>query len=169
MAAPKCRYHNKQVDKQTAFKIVIKDKNTYWCCEECYNLYFADKERQDKIKAEYDEIFEITKEIFGYEFAGYSMLKKEVSTWEKLSTRQKIIAYLNDNKAWLSTTMSKSFANDYNRVRYYSTIIASKLHDYQPRVEIAERPKVVVEETIYEAPTHTLNKRRSLADLEDDF
>ena len=169
MAVAKCRYDKKPVDTKTAFKVVIKDKNTYWCSEECYKLYLSDKEKQDKINAEYDEIFELTKEIFGYEFTGYSLLKREINTWEKVGTRVKIISYLKENKNWLSTTMSKEFANDYNRVRYYSTIVASKLHDFKPKAAEVEKPKVVINETIYDAPTHSFNKRRSLDDLEDMF
>jgi hypothetical protein len=92
-----------------------------------------------------------------------------MNTWEKVGTRQKIISYLKENKDWLSTTMSKSFANDYNRVRYYSTIVASKLHDYKPKAAEDEKPKVVIDETIYDTPTHSFNKRRSLEDLEDMF
>jgi hypothetical protein len=38
-----------------------------------------------------------------------------------------------------------------------------------PKEKVIEKPKVVVEETIYGAPTQSLNKRRSLADLEDMF
>lgn len=164
-----CKYDKKQLDTKTAFKVVIKEKNMYFCTEECYNHYLADKEKQDKINAEYDEIYELTKQIFGYEFTGYSLLKREINTWEKVGTREKIISYLKENKDWLSNTMSKSFASDYHRVRYYSTIIAGKLHDYKPRAIEVEKPKIVVEETIYEAPTQSLNKRRSLADLEDMF
>ena len=169
MARCNCRYDKKQLDTKTAFKVVIKEKNTYWCSEECYNHYLADKEKQDKINAEYDEIFELTKQIFGYEFTGYSLLKREINTWEKVGTREKIISYLKENKDWLSNTMSKSFASDYHRVRYYSTIIAGKLHDYKPKSTEAEKPKIIVEETIYEAQAQSLNKRRSLAELEDMF
>ena len=169
MAMCKCRYDKKQLDTKEAYKVVIKDKNTYWCSESCYNRYKEDQEKQASINSEYDEIFDITKRIFGYEFAGYSLLKREVNTWETLTTRQKIIAYLKENENWLNSIMSKEFNNDYSRVRYYSTIIASKLHDYKPKTEASERPKIVVEETVYEAPTQSLNKRRSLADLEDMF
>lgn len=166
MARCNCRYDKKQLDTKTAFKVVIKEKNTYWCSEECYNKYLADKEKQDKINAEYDEIYELTKQIFGYEFTGYSLLKREINTWEKVGTREKIISYLKENKDWLSNTMSKSFASDYNRVRYYSTIVASKLHDYKPRVIETAPPKVVVEEhyeTKYKPKT-----RRALMDFEED-
>jgi hypothetical protein len=169
MARCNCRYDKKQLDTKTAFKVVINEKNTYWCGEECYDHYLADKEKQDKINAEYDEIYELTKQIFGYEFTGYSLLKREINTWEKVGTRAKIIAYLTENKGWLSSVMSKEFASDFNRVRYYSVIVAGKLHDFKPKPIEAEKPRVVVEETIYTAPTQTLNKRRSLADLEDMF
>ena len=96
-------------------------------------------------------------------------LWKEIIAWEKLATRQKIIAYLNENKDWLSTTMNKEFNGDYNRVRYYSAVVSSKLHDFKPCVEEEKKPKVSVDETIYDTPTQSLNKRRSLADLEDMF
>lgn len=169
MARCNCRYDKKQLDTKTAFKVVIKDKNTYWCSEECYNKHLAEKAEQDKITAEYDEIYEITKEIFGYEFLGYPLLKREVCVWEKVGTRQKIIAYLKENKSWLSDVMNREFASDYNRVRYYSTVVSSKLHDFKPKIEEQPKPKVSIDETIYEAPTHSINKRRSLEDLEDMF
>lgn len=166
MARCKCKYDKNPLDTKTAFKVVIDEKNTYWCSEECYNHFREAKEKQDKINAEYDEIFELTKQIFGYEFTGYSLLKREINTWEKVGTREKIISYLKENKDWLSNTMSKSFASDYHRVRYYSTIIAGKLHDYKPKVIDVAPPKVVVEEhyeTKYKAKT-----RRALLDFEED-
>ena len=169
MARCNCRYDKKQLDTKTAFKVVIKDKNAYFCSEDCYNHFLEAKEKQDKINAEYDEIYELTKQIFGYEFTGHSLLKREINTWEKVGTRAKIIAYLTENKDWLSSVMSKEFASDFNRVRYYSVIVAGKLHDFKPKLIEVEKPKVVVDETIYEAPTQSLNRRRSLADLEDMF
>jgi YHS domain-containing protein len=166
MAKCNCRYDKKQLDTKTAFKVVIKDKNTYWCDENCYNKYLTDKAEQDRINAEYDEIYELTKQIFGYEFTGYSLLKREINTWEKVGTRAKIIAYLTENKDWLSGVMGKEFASDFNRVRYYSVIVAGKLHDFKPKeVEVAP-PKVVVEEhyeTKYKPKT-----RRALLDFEED-
>lgn len=166
MARCKCRYDDKQLDTKTAFKVVIKDKNTYWCSEECYNHYLADKEKQDIINAEYDEIYELTKQIFGYEFTGYSLLKREINTWEKVGTRAKIIAYLTENKDWLSNVMSKEFVSDFNRVRYYSVIVAGKLHDFKPKVIEVASPKVVVEEH-YETK-YKPKARQALLDFEED-
>ena len=173
MARCNCKYDKKQLDTKTAFKVVIKEKNTYFCDEECYNKYLADKAEQDKIKAEYDEIIDITREIFGYEFQSIGLLRREITAWERVSTRQKIIAYLKENKEWLSNSMSKEFASDFNRVRYYSVIVAGKLHDWKPKIAEAEKPKVVTDvnmnEMMYEIRNTNTNKRRSLADLEDIF
>lgn len=169
MARAKCQYCKKWLDTKEAFHMVVNDKSKYWCNENCYRITEEETEKQARNRAEYDEIFEITKEIFGYEFSGHSILQRELKVWEKLSTRQKIIEYLKENKDWLSVTMSKEFANDYNRVRYYSAIISSKLHDYKPKTKVVEKPSAVIDETMYQAPTHTLNKRRSLDDLEDMF
>lgn len=173
MARCKCRYDEKQLDTKTAFKVVIKEKNTYWCSDECYKKYLAEKEKKDKINAEYDEIYELTKQIFGYDFQSRGLLRREVDTWAKVSDMQKIIAYLKENQGWLSDVMSKEFASDFNRVRYYSTIVAGKLYDWKPRVVEVEKPKITtdvnMDEMMYEIRNTGTNKRRSLADLEDMF
>jgi YHS domain-containing protein len=170
MARCKCKYDKNPLDTNTAFKVVVDEKNTYWCSEDCYNHFLEAKEKQDKINAEYDEIYELTKQIFGYEFTGYSLLKREINTWEKVGTRAKIIAYLTENKDWLSTVMSKEFAGDFNRVRYYSVIVAGKLHDFKPKEIKSEKPKIVVEQAMYDVtPSNTRSRRRGLADLEDDI
>lgn len=169
MARCKCGYDKNPLDTKTAFKVVIDEKNTYWCSEDCYNHFREAKKKQEQINAEYNQIFDLTREIFGYEFQSIGLLRKEVLAWEKVSTRAKIITYLTENKGWLSDVMNKEFASDFNRVRYYSVIVAGKLHDFKPKAVETEKPKIVVDETIYEAPTQSLNKRRSLADLEDIF
>lgn len=169
MARAKCKYCGKWLDTKESIKVTDDGKNRYYCNAWCCTKHSEELIEKNKINAEYDEIYKLTKQIFGYEFTGYSLLKREINTWERVGTREKIISYLKENKDWLSNTMSKSFASDYHRVRYYSTIIAGKLHDYRPKVVEIEKPKIMVDETIYEAPTQSLNKRRSLADLEDMF
>jgi YHS domain-containing protein len=168
MARCKCRYDEQWIDTKTAFKVVIKEKNTYFCTEECYNKYLADKEKQDKINAEYDEIFELTKQIFGYEFTGYSLLKREINTWEKVGTRAKIISYLTENKDWLSTVMSKEFASDFNRVRYYSVIVAGKLYDFKPKPKIEQHERQIEISGVGPVNYKPRETRRGLDFLEDE-
>ena len=169
-----CRYCKSKIEKKDALQIPGEKYNTYYCNQECYDKANAEKkakeierlakkqEREEyvKEKAEYDEIFEETKAIFGYEFQGYGMLKREVKNWEKLADRKKILSYLKENEDFLSSTLAqKEFANDFNRVRYYSVIVSSKIHDYKGRPPVVENsmPKEVVEDTDYIMP---INKKK---------
>ena len=167
----KCKYCNSYLTTDNAYCYTKDDKNYYFCNENHFILACERKAKTQQEKAEYDEIYNITKEIFGYEFTGYSLLKREITTWEKLSTRQKIISYLKDNQEWLSDVMSKDFASDYNRVRYYSTIIAGKLHDWNPKIK--EEAKVIDKKSnmaFYDI-SDVVNRptRRALDDLEDEI
>ena len=173
MARCNCKYDKKQLDAKTAFKVVVKEKNTYFCDENCYNKYLADKAEQEKINAEYDEIYDITREIFGYEFQSIGLLRREITAWERVGTRQKIIAYLKENKEWLSNSMSKEFASDFNRVRYYSTIVIGKLYDFKPK-ELAKVSENVVTAMSFEFFEPTVEKQPELEeqvlyDVEDDL
>lgn len=172
-----CRYCKSKIEKKDALQIPGEKYNTYYCNQECYDKANAEKkakeieriakkqEREEyaKEKAEYDEIYEETKTIFGYEFQGYGILKREVKNWEKLADKKKILSYLKENEDFLSSTLArKEFANDFNRVRYYSVIVSSKLHDYrEKRVQLPvvddAMPKEVVEDTDYIMP---INKKK---------
>jgi YHS domain-containing protein len=166
MARAKCQCCKKQLDTKEAFKVEVNGKNKYWCNEECYKITEEEKEKQAKIKAEYDEIFETTKEIFRYEFMGYSLLKKEIVMWEKLSTRKEILEFLKEKRLWLTGLMSKEFQSDFHRVRYYSAVVSSKLHDWKPKVEVVEVPRVVTEE--YYETKYKSKGRQALEDFEED-
>lgn len=169
-----CRYCKSKIEKKDALQIPGEKYNTYYCNQECYSKANAEKKAKEierlakkqekeeyvKEKAEYDEIFEETKAIFGYEFQGYGILKREVKNWEKLADRKKILSYLKENEDFLSSTLArKEFANDFNRVRYYSVIVSSKLHDYKGQPPVVENamPKEVVEDTDYIMP---INKKK---------
>lgn len=169
MARAKCKQCRDFVNTNDAVKGTINKKTAYWCSEQCKTQYEEAQAKVAIIKAEYDEIIALTREIFGYNIVSLGLLRKEINTWETLGTRQKIIAFLRENKDWLSVTMRKEFPSEFNRVRYYATVVASKLHDFKQQTPEGEKPKVIVEETVYEAPVQSFNKRRSLADLEDIF
>lgn len=171
-----CRYCKSKIEKKDALQIPGEKYNTYYCNQECYDKANAEKKAKEierlakkqekeeyaKEKAEYDEIFEETKAIFGYEFQGYGILKREVKNWEKLADRKKILSYLKENEDFLSSILArKEFANDFNRVRYYSVIVSSKLHDYRGQLPVVDdtMPKEVVEDTDYIMP---INKKKKI-------
>jgi hypothetical protein len=78
---------------------------------------------------------------------------------------------LDENKEYLSDVISRLDNVEYNRIRYLSAILKNKLGDYKPKaiVKQTEKPKTQVDTTFYEPMQTNNNKRRSLADLEDDF
>lgn len=171
-----CKYCKAKVEKADALQVPGEKYNTYYCNQECYDKANAEKKAKEierlakkqekeeyaKEKAEYDEIFEETKAIFGYEFQGYGILKREVKNWEKLADRKKILSYLKENEDFLSSILTrKEFANDFNRVRYYSVIVSSKLHDYRGQLPVVDdtMPKEVVEDTDYIMP---INKKKKI-------
>ena len=80
-----------------------------------------------------------------------------------------IYKYLRENESYLQQICNRTFGSEFQKIRYFSAVLKNSLRDYVPKVETKEVPKVVVDETIYEAPTQSLNKRRSLAELEDMF
>ena len=180
-----CRYCKSKIEKKDALQITGEKNNTYFCNQECYDKASAEKkakeierlakkqEREEyaKEKAEYDEIFEETKTIFGYEFQGYGILKREVKNWEKLADKKKILSYLKENEDFLSSTLArKEFANDFNRVRYYSVIVSSKLHDYKGRPPVVDNAMPKESSFVLFEPVRENKKiRKSFAELEDDL
>ena len=166
-----CSICKKKIEKDTAYKIVTvsptngKKINKYYCSEA---EYIKEEERKKKSKEEKDKVYFLICDMFGYEIQ-HTQFFDEWKSWNKLKTNEIIYKYLRENETYLRQMCDKPFNNEYSRIRYFSAILKNSLMDYVPKVEVVEKPKVVVEETIYEAPTRSINKRRSLADLEDIF
>lgn len=166
----KCRFCKASIEKADAFK--DPDKNFYYCSEEHYAAAVKKKENEVKEKeksaaekSEYDAIFEQTKKIFGYEFQGYALLKREVKNWEKLANRKKILSYIQENEKFLSDAIShKNFESDFHRVRYYSVIISSKLHDYK---ETSRKDMGISVQPLNEVTYETKYKSKARVSLED--
>lgn len=170
MARAKCKYCRKWLDTKESIKVTDDGKNRYYCNAWCCTKHSQELIEKAKINAEYDEIIDITREIFGYKFQSIGLLRREITAWERVGTRQKIIAYLKENKEWLSSSMSKEFASDFNRVRYYSTIVIGKLHDWKPKpiMEIAKHEKTIDLTGVGPVNYKPRETRRGLDFLEDE-
>lgn len=163
----KCKICGSILDTNNAYKVVVKGKNAYYCSCEEYN------ENVDKKKKEADEYYAVENaitEIFGYKVEN-SMIHKEWKRWNNISDNCKIADYLNQNKSYLCEIMRKEFSSEYGKIRYFSTILCNNLKDFNSKfvVKETEKPKVKTDENFYNMPSTSKNKRRSLADLEDDF
>ena len=99
-----------------------------------------------------------------------TMLWKEWKLWNKVASNKTIGIYLEENKSFLCSAISRIENNELARIKYLSAILRNKLGDYNPKITEVQKPKVKVDESFYVPTTSTTrNKRRSLEDLEDEF
>ena len=166
MAKCKCRICGTPHDTKDAYKVVVNNKNQYYCSQIEYEQDLA---RKKKAAEDKDKVYYLICDIMGEKEIISTALYKEWNVWLKVADNEKIAHYLEENKAYLSSVIARLSSSEYAKIRYLSTIIRDKIKGFKATVEAAEKPKVVIDETIYDAPTHSRNKRRSLEDVEDMF
>lgn len=169
MARAKCQICKTPLDTNTAYKVVDKNgKNKYFCSQ---SEYEAEEARKKKAKEDKDKVYRLICDIMGEKEIISTALYKEWTVWNKVADNEKIGKYLEENRDYLSSVIGRLDSSEFARIRYLSTIIKDRIKEFVPRVEVEETPKIQVkiDEIIYESPTHSLNRRRSLADLEDDL
>ena len=166
MAKAKCKICGSTLDTKDAYKVTDKNgKNKYFCSE---SEFEAEEARKKKAAEDKDKVYNLICDMFGYEIVNTQFFA-EWTLWNKLKSNEIIYKYLRENEDYLQQICDRSFDTEYQKIRYFSAVLKNNLKDFLPKVEVVEQPKVVVEETIYDAPTQSLNKRRSLEDLEDMF
>ena len=166
MARAKCKICGGALDTNVAYKVTDKNgKNKYFCSEEEYD---SEEQRKKKVADDKDRVYRLVCDIMGEPEIINTILFKEWQVWLKVADNEKIGKYLEENKEYLTYVIARLNSSEYARIRYLSAIIKDKIKGYEPRVDVVV-PRVVVEETIYDTPTQSTNKRRSLSDLEDMF
>lgn len=160
-----CQICRKKIERDEAYKVVVGKTNKYYCSEQ---EWLEEEKRKDKIQTDRKRVYDLICDMFGYEIQNTKFFA-EWALWNKLKSDEIIYKYLRENETYLQQICDKSYNNEYARIMYFSAILKNSLRDFKPKAVVVEKPKVVVEETLYEAPTQSLNKRRSLADLEDMF
>lgn len=173
---------------------MIGKQKAYFCNEEHYNLLVAEKEAakqkkkeeleavRQKKKEEYDlsvqqrkaakdKVYYLICEIVDRKEIINTILWKEWALWNKVSSNETIGIYLEENKSYLCDAVSRLENNEFLRIKYLSAILRNKLGDFKPKVTVKEdvKLKIKVDETFYAPISTPHNKRRSLADLEDEF
>lgn len=195
MAGCKCRYCHENLLTQNAYKIIDRKKSAYFCNEEHYKLFLedatrkkeeenarkllADKRREEKEKAERegiekrkadkDRVYWLICEIIGRKEIINTKLWKEWVIWNKVATNEVLGNYLEENKNYLISVVSKIDNVELYRINYLSAIIKNNLGDYKSRTQATAKPQIKVDNTFYQPKVMNNNRRRSLADLEDEF
>lgn len=166
----KCKICGKTLNTEVAYKLTNKSgKNAYFCTKEEYE---AEEERKKQAAEDKDRVYTLICRIIGRKTIVNTCLFAEWNIWLKVADDAKIGQFLAENETYLTTMIGKLDNAEFPRIRYLSTVLKNRLGDYKPKLvneQTQVQPKVVIDETIYEAPTHSLNKRRSLADLEEEL
>ena len=168
MARCKCKICGSALDTNIAYKVTDKNgKNKYFCN---VTEFEAEEERKKKAAEDKDRVYRLVCDIMGENEIISTALYKEWAVWNKVADNAKIGDYLAENKEYLSSVIARLSSSEYARIKYLSAIIRDKIKAFVPKVEVKEVPKIVVEEVMYDAtPSSTRNRRRGLADLEDDI
>ena len=167
----KCRICGTSLDTTTAFKVISYDTNdkattAYYCSKEEYQSDYEKKAKEAEYK---NKAYSLICGIIGREKIINTVLWKEWKGWNKVFSNETIASYLEENKAYLTSTISRLEDKEFNRIRYLSAILKNYLGDFKLKEKEEEKPKVQVDETFYASAPTTQNKRRSLEDLEDEF
>lgn len=167
----KCRVCGAELDTTTAYKVIVCDTNNrekrfYYCSK---SEYEADEARKKKEVADKDKVYILICDIIGRKKIINTALWKEWKLWSEVASDEVIAQYLEENKEYLTGAIARLEDVEYNRIRYLSAILKNKLGDYKPKAKEAKKPTVQVDEIFFDNIQTKQNKRRSLADLEDEY
>lgn len=161
MTTVKCKYCGKDVDRKEAIVVPNgkgKGRNAYYCCE-----------LHSHMENDRDGFYRKAMEIFGV--TTNSVFFKEFDHLGKVHTFKKLTEYMTDNEDELREIISRPFDREYNKIRYFSTIVGNNIADYKMRKlkERIEKPKQ--ETDLHEVKTEPLKKKKKtgLDDLLGDL
>lgn len=163
----KCKICNELIDRDFAFKRIVNGKNWYCHSETEYDKHEAEKAKE---AADKDKVYKLVCQIIGRDQILNSILWKEKAVWNSVKPDEIIGKYLEENKEYLTSVISRLEDKEFNRIRYLSTIIKNNLGDFKPKVEeqVVSEPVVAVNQDFeFFKPRCTAPKtRRSFDDLE---
>lgn len=151
----KCRQCGTKIDRKTAFKVVVGGKNAYYCNEAEYQKTLHEKEIKNNT-------YDCINQIFGYKVLN-SALFKEINLLLQVYSYEHILAYLMENKNYITKVLEKDFVSEYAKIRYFSAIIKNNIADF--KMKEPEKPR----EIDVDMPIRNYkrkNKRRSLEEIE---
>lgn len=119
----KCKICGNKIERTEAYKIVINNKNNYYCNEMEYKNWVSKKEIKDNT---YNLIYD----IFERKITN-TVLFKEITELSNIYTYEKIFAYLRENETYLCDVMKKDFSSEYAQIRYFAAILKNSLSDFQ--------------------------------------
>lgn len=153
-----CRICKNKIERNDAFKVVIKGKNHYYCNGEEYAAWNEENESRRKV---IDFAFEVIGKTTN------TSLMKELSQIAKIHGYKKMISYLEDNTENIVSAMNKHFDTEYGKIRYFAAIIKNSIGDFRYVSEEVSDELTGVD--VIEEVKYTPSKKRAFADLIEDY
>lgn len=173
MAACKCRLCGTKLNTNIAYKATINNKSAYFCDEKHYNQFLSkakeEEQKKNRAKELQNKFVKLFCEILNVSGITNTILWKEKAELNKVFTDEIIISYLEENKEWMTKSVSRLSGGEFGKIRYVGTILRNKLGDYKPKVTIApvmDFGKVTDEH--YETK-FKLKPRKALLDFEEEY
>jgi hypothetical protein len=151
----KCKICKNKIDRDTAYRVVVKDKNQYYCNVDEFVGFNTENESRFKV---IDLAFEIIGKTTN------TILMKDLSEIAKIHTYTKILKYMESNLHDIYTFMNKDFTSEYGKIRYFTAIIKNSIGDF---VEKKQDTNVYVD--VIEEVKYTPVKKKSFTDFVDEY
>lgn len=151
----KCRLCGTKVDRKNAFKVVVGNKNAYYCNEAEYQKVLHNREVKDNT-------YTCINEIFGYKVLN-SALFKEINLLLETYSYEHILAYLMENKNYITKVLEKDFVSEY--AKFGTSLQLLRIILLILKMKEPEKPR----EINVDMPIRNYkrkNKRRSLEEIE---
>lgn len=113
----KCRFCNKQIDLDQAFKVKHGKANWYYCS---YEHSIMKSDRELFYQEAYDVLGQMTNSLFF----------KEMESIAQIYGFKKMKMYLIDNKSKFDVFKYKNFNSQNGKIKYFSAILRNNLGDY---------------------------------------
>ncbi len=165
MARCKCKICGTELNTTEAYKVTVGKINRYFCSKEEYD---AEIKRKEKEKEDKDRVYRLICDILNEKEVLNTALWKEKAIWNKAFSDEIIAKYLQENKDYLTSAVSRLSGTEYAKIRYVSAVLKNSLRDFKPKDEEVPKPKVVVIEEHYETK-YKPKTRMALEDLEEGY
>jgi hypothetical protein len=154
----KCKGCGNKIERDTAFKVVIKDKNTYYCNANEYETINTEKESKNKV-------IDLSFELIGK--TTNTALFKELTEIANVHTYTKMLKFMEENFIDLDVAISSNnpYVHEYAKIRYFAAIIKNQIGDFKEKVENTEVHDFDYVEDVKYTPT----KKKSFTDFIDEY
>lgn len=173
MAACKCKFCQEKLTTAIAYMAYVGKNKFYFCNEKHHEQYLKQdkekKEKKDKEKLLRIKFHDLFCEILQVNGITNTVLWKEKTELNKVFSDDIIVAYLEENKDWISGIVCRLNGGEYGKIRYVSTILKNKLGDYSPKIIAQNTVYIGISIDEHYETKFKLKPRKALLDFEEEY